>query len=150
MAEATPTSALVSKVDQFFVLLDKIKEAEERVDALKAQKTALELNIIDTLEDQGVTQLKSATGQTIFLTEPRIYASISKEKEKEAVAYLKRTWKLGYLFKEQYSSSALGRVVKERLTKGLPVPEEFVTYFAKKALGHRASKAGSGNEKPTA
>jgi hypothetical protein len=100
----------------------------------------LSLEIIETLEGMGLTQIKDPNGRTIFLKSPRIYGSINKENEAAAVKYLKNNLKLGYLFKEQVSSSALGRVISERLEKGLAVPEEYITYFAKRDVGYRTGK----------
>lgn len=137
---------ITSMVDRFFETLDEIDAAEAVVKKLKSSRDAQQLAIIDTLEEQGMTQVKDAQDRTVFLKAPRIYASVNKENEKEAVELLKRSWKLGYLFKEQVSSSALGRIVSERLSKGLEVPEKFVTYYAKKEIGYRSGKATTETE----
>ena len=61
----------------------------------------------------------------------------------EAIKFLKKSWKLGGLFEEKISGSALGEVVRERLEKGLSVPEEYVSYFVKKEIGRRSGKPGA-------
>ena len=146
MAETREPRTVVEKVDEFFRTLESITAAEDAVKALKERRDKLQLDIIDSLDGQGMTQVKDTAGRMVFLKEPRFYASINKENEKEATEFLKRNLKLGYLFKEQVSASALGRIVKERLTKGLAVPEKFVTYYAKKEIGYRNGKAESGND----
>jgi len=142
----TSGNKLAEMVDGFFATLGEIKGIEERLDALKASRDRQQLAIIDTLEAQGMTQVKDTYGRTVFLKEPVLYASINKENEKAAIAFLKKSWKLGYMFKEQLSSSSLGKVVRERLSKGLIVPEEYVTYFAKKVIGYRTGKTGADAE----
>lgn len=135
MGEQTKT--LTSMTDEFFALLSCITSAEDKVKGLKKQKDALQLKIIDVLNAEGMSQLKDASGRTVFLKEPRTYGSLNKENEKAAVSFLKRSWKLGFMFKESVSASALGRVIKDRLDKGLEVPEQFVTYYQKLELGYR-------------
>lgn len=143
MSETQSPTKLTEMVDRFFATLEEIDQAEGKVQALKASRDGQQLAIIDTLEAQGMTQVKDIQGRMVFLKEPRVYASLNKENEKAAAEYLKRNLKLGYLFKEQVSSSALGRIVRERLAKGLAVPEEFVTYYAKKEIGYRSGKPQS-------
>lgn len=134
---------LAQMVDEYFVLGADVKAKEDELSAAKEKREKAMNAVIDALENSGLKQMKDANGRIVFLQEPRIYGSINKENRDAAVKFLKKSWKLGYAFKEELSASTLGRVIKERLAKGLPVPEEFVTYHAKRQLGHR----GAGAEK---
>lgn len=144
--ENNPTQSVVTlpmKIERWVSTKAEIAEAEEKMTALKRKKTAQELDIMETMKDQGTTQTKDNNGLVVFLKEARVYAEIKADKRAEAIKWLKRNLKLGYLFKENISSSQLGRVIKERLAKNLPVPEEFVKYYLKEELGYRSGTASA-------
>jgi len=145
MANENPTVTLPMKIERFFEVKAKLVEAEDVVSKLSKQKEAMSFELIETLEAEGLQSAKDSKGRSVYLQAPRFYASINKENLSAARKYLKRNLKLGYLFRDELSSSALGRVVKERIEKGLDVPEEFITYTTKRTIGNRAGKSKGGS-----
>ena len=92
---------------------------------------------MEHLEDSGLSQAKDKDGRTVFMKEPTLYGSINKERQKEAFEWIRRTG-MGAALTERVSASALGRELKERLARNMPIKEDLVSYWLKKSLGHRS------------
>ena len=113
--------------EQLVKLKDKKDAAEEELKKINEQITTLTtIEIPKLMEDMGEEGFKCSAG-TVFL-QNKLYTSVLAENREALYAWMKKN-KLKSLIKEHVFPQTLTAFAKERLEKGLPLPEQIKATF---------------------
>ena len=137
MDEQKKPQSMQELMAQFFALRQEHGLAEQALSGLKTKLDETGSQLIELMEESGLTQLKDTEGRTVFLSKPNVYATVKGEKYAEAIDFLKNTWKVGDEIREQIAPATLSRILKEKLEQGETVPEQLFSYYMKRKLGSR-------------
>lgn len=133
----TKLSELAEKLVE---LEDKKKAAEEVVTGLNKQIEELKtITMPKLMEDLGEEGFKCAAG-TVYL-QNKLYTSVLAENRDALYTWFKKN-KLKELVKEHVFPQTLTAFAKERLEKGLPLPEQIKATFIPTASIRRAKPNG--------
>ena len=126
-------------IDRFFESNRQIKEYEKDLEKMKKVRTAIQLDIMDHMETDGVDQIRSERGGTVFKMRPKIRISLKKDMKEDAYTFLKEEWGLSDLFSETISMATLGKIAEEKILEGDDPPENLFGIYYDKKLGHRSA-----------
>ena len=111
--------SLSTLVSEYASLTTEKRKAEAEVDKLKAQLGDLEEKLVNSFAEAGIQNVKTATGQTIYLNR-EIFAKLVGDQKKALTAF--RRAGLGDFVKETVNANTLRAWVREMdevLPKGL-------------------------------
>ncbi len=113
-----------SKMRWFAQLSLAKRDADDRLDAIKAKIAELEPHLLEEMAMNGIDR-QTVLGLTIF---PRTDLVVNKKSDKdgvttEDVCQAMREAGLGYMISEGYSSASLKSKIKEYREQGVEIPE---------------------------
>lgn len=106
---------------------DRVEKAEDRVKGLKAERNALELDVIAEYEREGIQNLKIGT-RTVYLH--RSLRARPKAGEREDLVAALMAEGLGDLVKEDVNTNTLAAYVRERENEGDELPTAVAAHIA--------------------
>lgn len=140
---AAQAVSLSAAAGEYAALTRRKRELEKELNFLKEDLTRRESQLADTMTAEGIQQLKTAEGATVYLNEA-VFASLVKDADGEtagALAALKAQ-ELGWMVKETVNANTLRSWVKETEKAGGALPPELTPWVKVSRLPRVGVRSG--------
>ena len=134
-ADPVPDSTdFMNKLHQVIELKNEVKDAETEIKLCKQQLAQLEEETFQIMENHGIQNI--SVGGYMLYRKTAIYCSVKADNKPAAYDWLE-TEGYNQLFQKTVNARTLTAAMKELMTSGGEIPDEFINVSTKNQIGMR-------------